>query len=127
MSKTFKKGDTVRCLEDCDNQFTKNKLYIVRGDYYDCSPSDLVGVEHDDRGVQNAWGGRYFELATPWKGCVVTARGKAISWLSPSFYAYREDADLRAKELAEKYVGTEFAVYECVTSFIADKPVAREV
>jgi hypothetical protein len=119
MSKTFKKGDTVRCLHHCGEQFTKDKLYTVREDYDD-DVWGLIRVEQDDRGLPNGWSVSNFVRAESRKYVVLCNHAYTT-------YSNREEAAATAKQLAEKFVDCKYAVYEHVTSFIADRPVAREV
>lgn len=55
----FKVGDRVRCLEDYDDQFTKDRIYVVSrvGD-------DRISVKKDDIGAPNGWCSDKFILAT---------------------------------------------------------------
>lgn len=126
MSKTFKKGDVVRCLDNAEGQFTKDKLYIVREDW---SGRGFVGILEDDSGsLTNGWSSDDFELAYPPEFIVaVRDRISACPSYKPYVHKHRNEADAEAKRLAEQHVGTEFAVYERVGAFLAEKPVAKAI
>ena len=53
----FYKGDTVECLKDYNEQFTKGKLYTITEDGYRVNC-------YDDRGVKNGWAPLNFKLLT---------------------------------------------------------------
>lgn len=48
----------VVCLENCKNQFTKNRLYEV---LLDSTTPYHIRVKKDDRGVINGWSSIYFK------------------------------------------------------------------
>lgn len=64
-------GTLVRCTSDiCSGQFTKDQTYVVGGRYFADNARwirSYLSVVEDDRGVDNGWMCKYFELAGgPW-------------------------------------------------------------
>jgi hypothetical protein len=132
----FKAGDKVRAL-DTGAAITKGNTYTVGGryqaDYERSGPHDWVGIVADDEGNPEGWWAYNFELVAeptiPDRPCIVAIlNGNAASPAHrPHVHANRSVADTEAKRLAEQYPGSQFAVYERVGAFVADKPVAKAV
>lgn len=72
MVSVFKTGDTVRCLQPCNGQFTPGNIYEVGGifqlEYERCPVHLFVGVVADDQGRPNGWNADFFkyEGGGPW-------------------------------------------------------------
>ncbi len=125
MSSTFKVGDTVRAKEDVYNVLVQGKHYLIvatKPGFVDIS--DLNGLN-----VQKGWYASRFDLvaaAEAPRKCIVASKSGVPS-PRPYVHSNRESATTEAKRLAEANPGNEFAVYERVSGFKADKPVAQEV
>ena len=62
MTTNFKAGDTVECLEDHYNQFTKGKTYTV---FCVDSVANLLYLKKDDTGRTNGWYMKFFKPSAP--------------------------------------------------------------
>lgn len=121
----FKPGDIVRCLRSHGNRFTKGNLYTVKE-----HSLGWVSIASDDVGEFNGIREEFFELASRARQpCIVAINGRAGYSPAPKPFVHEnfELASKEAKRLAEANPGNEFAVYERVKGYRAEKPTAKEV